>query len=229
MHLKRKIASMFPRRNHAAAPDRKAVRLERAIKSRSDIDKRVAKALLSVPRDAFVPAEHRQRAYEDRALPIGEGQTISQPSLVAHMISELDISDRSAKILDVGCGSGYQAACLSKLADQIISVERVASLTDSARELLDTLQFRNVEVVMALEDVLGYPPAAPYDGIIVGAGVPKIPSSLVAQLKPGARMVLPVGDRRRQRLATVTRTIDGIKIRRGVACAFVPLIGPEAW
>ena len=203
--------------------------LEYALRSRRDIDPRVRDAVLNVPREEFVSPQDRNRAREDRALSIGLGQTISQPSLVAHVVSELRIPRTTATVLDVGCGSGYQAAILSMLANQVITVERIAELADAARSRLTRLGYRNVEVVLASEDTLGHPAGAPYDAIIVGASVPDVPLSLVRQLKLDGRLVIPVGPRRRQRIATVTRNRVDFDVQYGVECVFVPLIGPEAW
>ena len=199
------------------------------MRSRRDIDPAVIDAVLSVPREKFVNPIDRGRARYDRALSIGKGQTISQPSLVAHMISELRLTGDHTRVLDVGCGSGYQAAILSRLAGQVISVERIAELADAASGRLSRLGYENVDVMLASDDTLGYPRAAPYDAIIVGASAPEVPSSLVAQLKIGARLVIPIGAGRQQRLAIVTKTEDLYDVRYGVACVFVPLIGPEAW
>ena len=145
------------------------------------------------------------------------------------MISELRLKDDSARVLDVGCGSGYQAAILSLLAQRVISVERIPDLADAAGGRLSRLGYDNVSVVTASGDTLGYPIAAPYDAIIVGASAPEVPSSLVSQLKIGARLVIPIGASRQQRLAIVTRTEDDYDVRFSVSCVFVPLIGPEAW
>ncbi len=203
--------------------------IERAMRSRRDINPRVADIVLSVPRQEFVSARDRGQAKVDRALSIGKGQTISQPSLVAHMISELRLKDEHARVLDVGCGSGYQAAILSQLAERVVTVERIAELAEAAAERLSRLGCHNIDVVLASDDVLGYPLAAPYDAIIVGASAPKVPQSLVSQLKIGARMIIPIGPSRQQRLAIVTRTRDDFDVQYGVSCVFVPLIGPEAW
>ena len=203
--------------------------IEKALSSRKELDPSVVDAVLRVPRERFVSSKDRSRAHEDRALSIGNSQTISQPSLVAHMISELKIPDKSSRVLDVGCGSGYQAAILSLLAKEVISVERIVTLADTARTRLTRLGYTNVQVVYASEDHIGYPEAGPYDAVIVGASVPEVPQTLVAQLKVGGRMVIPIGRIRHQRVATIVKTETGINVNYGLDCVFVPLIGPDAW
>ncbi len=145
------------------------------------------------------------------------------------MISELGLASGADRVLDIGCGSGYQAAILSLLANQVVTVERIGELADAARYRLRRLGYENVEVVEASDEVLGCRERGPYDAIIVGASAPEVPRSLVDQLKPHGRMVIPVGTRRRQRVATVIRTDDGFEAKYGVECVFVPLIGPDAW
>jgi protein-L-isoaspartate(D-aspartate) O-methyltransferase len=181
----------------------------------------------AVPREEFVSEAVRSLAYNDWSLPIFEGQTISQPTLVARMIQLLDIQSQD-RLLDVGTGCGYQAAILSRLAKEVITVERVAALAESARERLARLQFDNVRVELA-GDTLGRPQDAPYDGIIVGAAAPRVPDDLYEQLSIGARLVIPVGDRRNQIVVLVTRTPDGPEKQMLENCAFVPLIGEDAW
>ena len=203
--------------------------IEIRLASRTELDPAVVDAVLKIPREEFVLPEDRVRSGEDRALSIGNGQTISQPSLVAHMISKLRLTNDIARVLDVGCGSGYQAAILSLLAAEVVTVERVPALVTAARSRLAVLNYGNVDVVCASDEHLGYPDRSPYDAIIVGAGVPAIPQSLLAQLKDGGRMVIPVGQRRRQRVATVVKCGDDVEVDFGLDCVFVPLIGPEAW
>ena len=203
--------------------------IEKALALRNELDPGVVDAMLRVPRECFVSPKDLARAQEDRALSIGNSQTISQPSLVAHMISELKIRNKSSRVLDVGCGSGYQAAILSLLAKEVVSVERIVALADTARIRLTRLGYTNVQVVYASEDYLGYPEAGPYDAVIVGASVPEVPQTLVAQLKMGGRMVIPIGRIRHQRVATIVRTESGIDVNYGLDCVFVPLIGPDAW
>jgi protein-L-isoaspartate(D-aspartate) O-methyltransferase len=183
--------------------------------------------MMSVPRDRFVPLALRQWAWSDTSLPIGAGQTISQPSLVARMIDELE-TDPQDTVLDVGTGSGYQAAVLSKLVHTVISVERIETLKESAASLLAELGYGNVEVI-AVETELGWPSGAPYDGIIVGAASPVVPEQLVQQLKIGGRLVIPVGDRDKQTVVVVQRTESGVLQRYLEPVRFVPLIGPGAW
>lgn len=228
LQIKKRIADVWGERGSKGEPE-EVSEVERSLRSRRDISPEVVEATLSVPREEFVSGKDRSRAQEDRALSIGKGQTISQPSLVAHMITGLALSSQSERVLDVGCGSGYQSAILSRLVKTVVAVERIRELADTANMRLERLGCQNVEVVLASEEVLGYPPAAPYDGIVVGASVPTVPPSLVNQLKVGGRMVIPVGTRTRQRVCTVVRTEGDFEVHEGLECVFVPLIGPEAW
>jgi protein-L-isoaspartate(D-aspartate) O-methyltransferase len=191
-------------------------------------DERVLEAFASVPRERFVPVELQRFAYDDRPLPIGEGQTISQPLMVAIMTQALRLKG-DEKVLEVGTGSGYQAALLSKLAREVVTVERVPELTASASRRLQELGYANVLVYQAGEE-LGRPEDAPYDAIIVTAGAPEIPQSLIDQLAMGGRMVVPAGSRRDQQLVRVTKTEAGVTLERLGECRFVPLIGgKEGW
>ena len=190
-------------------------------------DERVIQAMERVPREEFVPEESRRVAYDDVPVPIGEGQTISQPYIVALMVRSLELR-RTDKVLELGTGSGYQAAILAELASTVITVERLGSLIDSARERLCALGHTNIEVVAA-ERRLGWPREMPYDGIIVAAGAPKLPRELMEQLADGGRLVIPVGSRSSQELMKVSRTADSYSVKTLGACRFVPLIGDGAW
>lgn len=191
------------------------------------VSDRVATAMMQVPRERFVPPEMRRHAWVDESLPIGRGQTISQPSLVGRMIDRLRTHE-SHRVLDIGTGSGYQAAILSLLVREVISVERVDELRTRAAALLHELGHDNVKVMAAGEE-LGCPELAPYDGIIVGAAAPEVPDSLVNQLKIGGRLVIPVGSHDAQELVLVERTKTGTREKRDEYVRFVPLIGKDAW
>ncbi len=190
-------------------------------------DARVIQAMERVPREAFVPKESRDLSYEDIALRIGEGQTVSQPFIIALMVGALELR-RSDKVLELGTGSGYQAALLAEIARHVITVERVASLADTARSRLKSMGYTNVEVVDAATE-LGWRTKAPYDAIIVAAGAPKLPRELIDQLGSGGRLVVPVGSMEDQELMKVTRTHDTFSVHSLGACRFVPLIGDGAW
>jgi protein-L-isoaspartate(D-aspartate) O-methyltransferase len=194
---------------------------------RSISDERVLTAFAQVPREAFVPPERQPEAYDDRALPIGHGQTISQPLMVAIMLQELAL-DGTEKVLDLGTGSGYQAALLSELADSVVGVELVPELTERARRTLRRLGYENVTVHQAGKE-LGWPDDAPYDAIVVAAAAPRVPQSLVAQLAPGGRIVIPVGERTGQELIVVQSLPEGLTVTRKGRCGFVPLVGREAF
>jgi protein-L-isoaspartate(D-aspartate) O-methyltransferase len=191
-------------------------------------DERVLAAFAQVPREHFVAQELQPYAYEDRALPISRGQTISQPLIVAMMTQALQLTG-DEKVLEIGTGSGYQAAILSLLAREVVTLERIPELTESARQRLQALGYRNVRVEQAGE-ALGWPQGAPYDAIIVTAGAPAVPQSLVDQLAEGGRMVAPVGSRRLQQLVRATKAAYGVTLEQLGECRFVPLIAPkEGW
>ena len=190
-------------------------------------DPRVLNAIARVPRERFIPQELRLRAYEDRPLPIGYGQTISQPLIVAIMTQALDLRGDD-RVLEVGTGSGYQAALLSQLAAHVVTVERVPELARQAERALADLGYSNVEVHVAGE-TLGWPDGAPYDAIIVTAGAPRVPHELVDQMRIGGRMAVPVGSRDLQELVQVVRSPEGPVIINLGPCRFVPLVGPGAW
>jgi protein-L-isoaspartate(D-aspartate) O-methyltransferase len=191
-------------------------------------DPNVLAALGKVPRERFVSPELKPYAYADRPLPIGHGQTISQPRIVGIMLQELRLSGDD-RVLDLGSGSGYQSAVLAEMVKEVIAVELIPELVERSRRVLEELGYRNVSVLLATEE-LGWPAAAPYDAIVVAAASPRIPMSLVEQLAPGGRMVIPVGERsRQQELMLVERTPEGFTVARKGACGFVPLIGKEAF
>lgn len=190
-------------------------------------DKRVLKVMARIPRELFIPQDYYYAAYEDRPLPIGFGQTISQPFIVALMTEALELKGNE-KVLELGTGSGYQAAILAELAKRVITVERVPQLVESARRVLEKLGYTNVEVHIA-EKTLGLVSEAPYDGIIVTAGAPYIPEVLLKQLAIGGRLVIPVGSRWQQELFKVIKQKKGKRIENLGGCRFVPLVGEGAW
>ncbi len=190
-------------------------------------NEQVLGAMARIPRELFVPPEARHLAYEDTPIPIGLGQTISQPLIVALMTQALALTGQE-KALEVGTGSGYQSAILAELAGRVVTVERLATLAESARETLASLGYDNVEFYPAGE-TLGYPPGAPYDAIIVTAAAPRIPPDLLAQLAEGGRMVIPVGPRHTQELLQIIKGPQGNVIKELGGCRFVPIIGKDAW
>lgn len=190
-------------------------------------DRQVLEAIANVPRERFVPQELRQFAYENRPLRIGHGQTISQPLIVAMMTQALSLRG-DEKLLEVGTGSGYQAALLSHLAREVVSVERVPELAERAAHVLAELGYANVSVHAAGE-TLGWPDEAPYDAIIVTAAAPRVPQDLMEQLVMGGQMVIPIGSRDLQELVRAVRSPEGPALTNLGACRFVPLLGPGAW
>ncbi len=182
----------------------------------------VLKALRSVPRHLFVPGKYRSEAYQDDPLPIGNGQTISQPYIVAVMTELLNL-DSTSKVLEIGTGSGYQAAVLAEITDSIYSIEIIPALAHRADTLLDSLGYKNIQI-RAGDGYLGWPEAAPFDAIIVTAAAPDIPQPLVNQLKIGGRMVIPVGEPN-QDLILLTKTEEGTVRRSIIPVRFVPMTG----
>lgn len=190
-------------------------------------DERVLQAMRDVPRHLFVPPALRDEAYADRPLPIGEGQTISQPYMVAAMTAAL-APDPAGRILEVGTGSGYQAAVLARLARQVITIERHAALADQARAALAEAGVTNVRVLVG-DGSQGLPDEGPFDGIIVTAGAPEIPQVLLQQLADDGRLVVPVGPSHYQTLTIVTRNGGEFRTSHGEGCVFVPLVGRYGW
>ena len=197
------------------------------LQRRGITDERVLQAMREVPRHLFVPLEWRHQAYSDRPLPIGDEQTISQPYMVAIMTQSLALQGHE-HVLEIGTGSGYQAAVLSRLAAHVSSIEYFADLADSARAVLQRLGYTNVEVIVG-DGGLGLPAQAPYDGIIVAAAAPHVPHPLLAQLAEGGRLVIPVGSATSQELLIITRRGDDYAQERSDPCRFVPLLGQEGW
>jgi protein-L-isoaspartate(D-aspartate) O-methyltransferase len=211
-------------REHAEA---RASMVERQLRGRGIRDPRVLEAMATVPRHIFVAQRHRDAAYEDGPLPIGEGQTISQPYMVAITCQRAALRG-DERVLEVGCGSGYQAAVLARLAREVVAIERHASLAANAEKSLAAAGVENVEVVVG-DGSRGHPPRAPYDAIVVAAGAPTVPPALVEQLAVGGRLVIPVGTRFMQELRVVEKTRRGVREIGGDACVFVPLVGESAW
>ena len=206
------------------------VRLVDALRSKGIEDLAVLKAFSETPRHLFVPEAVRHRAYEDSALPIGAGQTISQPSMQARYLTQLRLSGRE-RVLEIGTGSGYQTALLCRLVDQVFTIERVRELADRAQRALREAGARNVSMLVG-DGTLGWSAYAPYDAILVAAGGPEIPSPLVAQLKVGGRLLVPVGDKGKQVLTLVEKTgkADGDFRRTPLGDArFVPLVGEHGF
>ena len=190
-------------------------------------DRRVLEAFGKVPRERFVQEEFWESAYSDHPLPIDEGQTISQPYMVALMTECLALK-ASDKVLEIGTGSGYQAAILAEIVKEVYSVDRFSKLTETARGVLEKLGYKNVKL-RTDDGTLGWNDHAPYDGIVVTAGAPGIPQSLVRQLNDGGRLVIPIGGGFGQVLTIVEKKGNAIQTREICGCVFVPLIGKEGW
>lgn len=201
--------------------------VEFQLRNRGIRDQRVLDAMLHVPRHEFVPASLINAAYDDRPLPLGDAETISQPYMVAAMTEAARV-EAGDKALEVGTGSGYQAAILAYLGARVYSVERNAALAESARERLARLGFDGVEVIVG-DGSEGYPPAAPYDIIIVTAAAPSVPPTLLEQLAEEGRLLIPVGDLRRQDLLLSIKRAGEVKTQILDPCQFVPLVGRAGW
>ena len=210
------------------SPDPRALHMVRdQLEARGLHDPRVLAAMAQVDRAAFVPLALQAHAYEDRPLPIGHGQTISQPYMVACMTALLALTP-TARVLEIGTGSGYQSAVLASLAAEVHTLERHAALAEAALERFRRLGIHNVTVHHA-DGSLGWPARDPYDAILVTAAAPKLPEALLGQLADGGVLVCPVGDRKEQQLVVVHREGDTFSQRNDTRCVFVPLIGAQGW
>lgn len=201
--------------------------VKRQIAARGVKDPRVLEAMLSVPRHLFVPQNLYDRAYDDSPLPIGDGQTISQPYMVAWMTELLELKE-SDKVLEIGTGSGYQAAMLCELARDVFSIEKYSSLSRQAERHLQDLDYTNIRMRVG-DGTLGWPEEAPFDGIIVTAGAPSVPQPLLEQLADGGRLVIPVGSSGMQMLQLIRRKGNEYQASEEGTCVFVPLVGKLGW
>jgi protein-L-isoaspartate(D-aspartate) O-methyltransferase len=197
------------------------------LEARQIVDRRVLDAMARVPREAFVDDHDRKRAYQDMPLRIGHGQTISQPYMVALICEAADVHEGD-KVLDIGTGSGYQAAVLAEMGAEVRTVERIPELAERARERLAAAGYPDVEVHVG-DGSLGLPEEAPFDAIVVAAAAPDVPMTLYEQLVPRGRLVVPVGGPEGQRLEVVVRSPEGPAVTRSVPCRFVPLLGQEGY
>ncbi len=201
--------------------------VEEQICARGIADERVIDAMNRVPRHIFVDKTYYHQAYNDYPLPIGYGQTISQPYMVAAMTEFLELKGEET-VLEVGTGSGYQTAILALLCAKVYSIERIAELTKQARTILDSLGFQNINLMVG-DGSIGWSDYAPYDGIMVTAGAPEIPDALIEQLAENGRLVIPVGDEFSQVLNLVRKHKGRIYRKEFFGCTFVPLVGKGGW
>lgn len=206
---------------------RRADMVEKQLRRRGIKDGAVLAAMFEVPRHEFVPLELRVRAYEDAPLPIGSGQTISQPYIVAAMTAALHLQPQH-RVLEIGTGCGYQAAVLSRLAKEVFTIERQPELASAASEKLSQLGYSNVHVHCG-DGTFGLPDFAPFDAILVAAAAPSVPKPLLAQLSEGGRMIIPVGDADNQELQLIEKRAESFPTRMLEGCRFVPLVGFHGW
>jgi len=213
-----------PKRDLATA---KSMMVQRQLVGRGIMDRRVLEAMGEVPRHLFVDESLWPEAYDDNPLPIGEGQTISQPYMVAIMTELLELQ-ADERVLEIGTGSGYQAAVLTRLCQWVYTVERIGSLSERARKAIAACGYENITFKVG-DGTEGWPEEAPFDGIVVTAGAPTVPDVLVHQLRLGGRLVIPVGNRFSQTLKRVIKTEDGPRVESHTGCRFVDLVGRHGW
>ena len=217
--------------NHTINPEqlaeRRARMIEEQLRGRGIRDQRVLAAMGKVPRERFIAPEFGREAYADGPIPIGSGQTVSQPYMVAAMVEALELKP-SDRVLEVGTGTGYEAAVLAEMAAEVWTIERHMELADKARQTLLELGYENIQVICG-DGSLGLPQHAPFDKIVVAAGAPQAPPSLIAQLAEGGILVVPVGTRFDQQLQIARKIGSEMVISRHVLCCFVPLVGAEGW
>ena len=201
--------------------------VEQQLQARGIRDERLLAAMAKVRREEFIAVEDRSHAYGDHPVPIGAGQTISQPYIVAAMLQLLELRAED-RVLEIGTGTGYEAAILAELASEVWTIERQPELAEKAREIIARLGHANVHVVHA-DGSRGLPEHAPFDKIVVAAGAPRIPEALIAQLADGGRLILPVGSRHEQQLQLVRKVGEQVAISNHELCRFVPLVGEGGW
>ena len=201
--------------------------VDEQLRGRGIRDQRVLSAMAKVPREAFIAAEDAPNAYGDFPLPIGAGQTISQPYIVAAMLEKLDLAPAD-RVLEVGTGTGYEASILAELTAEVWTIERQAELAERARLILQNLGYDNVRVVHG-DGSRGLPEQAPFDRILVAAAAPELPAALVGELADSGKMVIPVGNRHEQQLQVIRKLGDQISVAVEDLCRFVPLVGEQGW
>lgn len=201
--------------------------VELQLRQRGIRDQRILQAMAKVPRHQFVASSYESHAYDDQPVPIGQGQTVSQPYIVAAMLESLSLTS-SDKVLEIGTGSGYQTALLAELVAQVFSIERHASLAQAASDVLGRLGYGNVHGRLG-DGSVGWPEEAPFDAIIVSAAVPQVPPSLIAQMKEGGRLIAPVGTPDVQELQLIRKAGSELLVRPLDGCRFVPLLGKEGF
>jgi protein-L-isoaspartate(D-aspartate) O-methyltransferase len=211
----------------AELTQQRAEMVDAQLRRRGIRDERVLRAMEIVPRHEFVPWQLQREAYHDSPIPIGEGQTVSQPYIVAHMLEALRLSPED-RVLEVGTGTGYEAAVMSRIVREVYTIERFASLAEAAKNTFDRLRYTNIHVLIG-DGSRGYADGAPYDAIIVAAAAPRVPDALVEQLKDGGRAIVPVGEADLQQLRLVSKNDGGVQRQTLDACRFVPLVGEEGY